>query len=57
MFANAKKILITTESHDVYIVRQRTPDTFQGFCPNCSEEVGMMDFNMAITWSGIGDGR
>jgi hypothetical protein len=36
---NAKKILITTESHEMFIVRRRTATFSQHICPFCSTHV------------------
>lgn len=54
MTAKAKQILITTESHEVLIIRQSGEHTVRAFCPECNEQVEMMNFDTAITCSGIG---
>jgi hypothetical protein len=35
---NAKKILITTESHELFIVRRTAPTSPRYFCPVCSTQ-------------------
>jgi hypothetical protein len=47
MTAKAKQILITTESHEVFIIRQSGKHTVPGFCPECNRQVEMMDFDTA----------
>ena len=54
MTAKAKQILITTESHEVFIIRQSGEHTVPGFCPECNEQVEMMNFDTAISLTGIG---
>ena len=49
----AKKILITTERHEIFIVRQNGHTTIRGFCPACGVEVEMLPFDAAISFSGI----
>ncbi len=54
MFANAKIILITTESHEVIVIRGDGQHTVQGYCPVCGSVVEMMSLDMAVNHSGIG---
>jgi len=54
MFANAKKILITTESHEVFIIRPIGETAVGGFCPECGEQVEMLHFDAVTSLSGIG---
>jgi hypothetical protein len=54
MTSKGKKFRITTESHEIFIVRQNGPKkTTQAFCPTCAAEVEMLDFDSAISSSGI----
>jgi len=53
MTSKGKKFRITTEKHEVFIVRQNGQRTVQGFCPSCSAGVEMLDFDSAISFSGI----
>lgn len=48
---NLKKILITTESHEVFIVRMGGSSNIQGFCPDCAEEVGLLTLDEAVSFS------
>lgn len=54
MPAKAKKILITTESHEVLVVRKFSEFSFRGFCPACGEQVDLLSFDSAVTRAGIG---
>ncbi|MEO7674938.1 MAG: hypothetical protein ABIU09_12780 [Pyrinomonadaceae bacterium] len=46
MTAKAKKILITTESHEVFVIRHRDP-VVSIFCPSCGEQLRTTDFELA----------
>jgi hypothetical protein len=39
MPAKAKKILVTTESHEVFVIRRDRRYAVRGFCPVCCTEV------------------
>jgi hypothetical protein len=52
MQANAKQILITTESREVFVIRHEV--MVQVFCPDCNEQVEMLNFDAATTLYGIG---
>ena len=46
MQMNGKQILITTESHEVFVIRHRgSAETF--FCPNCGDELVTTSFESA----------
>lgn len=49
---NAKKILITTTSREIFIVRHGGQKTLRGFCPNCEREVEMLTLDEAVRVSG-----
>jgi hypothetical protein len=49
-----KKFLITTEKHEILIVRQQGQKTLRGFCPQCQAEVDLLSFDSATKISGIG---
>jgi hypothetical protein len=53
MSLNAKKILITTESHEVFILRTDKRDHAYGKCPRCSLEVEILTLDQAISLSGL----
>jgi len=53
---NAKKILITTESHEVFILRTDKRDRAYGHCRDCDREVEILTLDQAITESGIRTG-
>ena len=54
MSEKAKKILITTKKHEIFIVRHGQHTAIHGFCPECKAEVEMLTFDSAINFSGIG---
>ena len=54
MHIKTKKILITTERHEILIVRQISGHTIPGFCPTCNEKVEMINFDDAVSQSGVG---
>lgn len=54
MASKAKKLLITTEKHEIFIVRMNGHRTIRGFCSDCETEVEMLTFDSAINFSGIG---
>jgi len=54
---NTKKILITTESHEVFILRTDTSDHAYGHCRDCGREVEILTLDQAITYSGIRTGH
>ena len=55
MPAKAKQILITTESHEVFILRRDDRYKTSGSCPFCGEQINIGDFD--ITFSGNGPGE
>jgi hypothetical protein len=54
---NAKKILITTESHEVFILRTDMQNHAFGQCPMCGEEVEILTLDRAVSLSGIRTGQ
>jgi hypothetical protein len=52
MNSKAKKLLITTETHEVLIVRGIT-SAFRGFCGKCEAEVDTVTLDTAVSVSGI----
>ena len=54
---NAKKILITTESHEVFILRTDKRDHAYGLCRDCGREVEILTLDQAISLSGIRTGE
>ncbi len=51
--AAKKKILITTTSHEIFVVRRRKEQTIRGFCPECQKEVEMRTLDEATSKTGI----
>lgn len=51
---NAKKILITTESAEVFIVRFNGRSNIRGFCADCAAESDLLTLDEAVTFSGKG---
>jgi len=52
MTAKTKKLLITTEKHEIFVVRVNHPTTMRGFCPVCGTEVEMLTLDSAVRFSG-----
>ncbi len=52
MLPKAKKYLITTEKHEIFIVRNGH-QAIRGFCPECANEAEMLNLDAAISVSGI----
>lgn len=48
MRSKAKKLLITTEKHEIFIVRLGVRDPVRGFCPICHREVDMLTLDSAV---------
>jgi hypothetical protein len=48
---NLKKILITTESHEVFTVRLHGGSNIRGFCPLCAEEAVFLTLDEAVSFS------
>lgn len=46
-----KKLLITTERHELFIVHHGSHATVRGFCPKCGDEVDMLTLDSAISIS------
>lgn len=53
MTTKAKKILITTESREVWIVRRGGKRSLRGFCPRCDAEVEMLPLREAVSLVGV----
>ena len=53
MISNAKKILIETDCTETLILRT-APRLTRFHCPECVQEVAMLDLNSAVTISGRG---
>ena len=53
---NAKKILITTESHEFFVLRTDRLHRAYGFCGECNREVEFVTIDQAISLSGIRTG-
>lgn len=50
MMQKAKKYLITTETHEIFIVRHGREKIY-GFCSECGNEVEMLNLDLAVTHS------
>lgn len=53
MPSKAKKVLITTVSHEVFIVRVNEDTGIRGFCPSCESEVEMLTLDSAARIAGV----
>ena len=51
---NGKQILITTESHEMFVVRHSNGPVMRAYCPECDRNVEMLNFDAAVSRSGIG---
>jgi hypothetical protein len=54
---NAKKILITTESHEIFVLRTGERARAYGQCFDCECEVEILTLDRAVTHSGIRTGE
>jgi hypothetical protein len=52
----AKKILITTESREVFILRTNSRSHALGMCRSCGCEVGLLTLDQAVSESGLRTG-
>ena len=50
---DAKKILIETESHEIYIFRVYGKSGIRGFCSECLAETEMLTLDEAVSLSSI----
>lgn len=57
MTSKAKKLLITTEKHEIFIMHLGTLETVLGFCERCGAEVEMLTVDSAVRVSGINGHR
>lgn len=49
---NAKKILITTESREVFIVRFNENSDMHGWCEACAADTKMLTLDNAVSFAG-----
>ncbi|MEP6923106.1 MAG: hypothetical protein ABI954_01465 [Pyrinomonadaceae bacterium] len=49
---NSKKILITTESYEIFTVRTNGKSAVRGFCSDCAAEVEMLTLDEAVDFLG-----
>jgi hypothetical protein len=52
MASKSKKYLITSESHEILIVRYNSQPTIRGFCFECQREVEMLTLDSITTQTG-----
>lgn len=50
---NLKKILITTESHEIFILRTNSGSTISGFCAECKKDVPLFTLDEAVSFSAL----
>ena len=53
MPSKAKKLLITTVSHEVFVVRVNQQTTIHGYCSKCDAEVETLSLDAAVNESGV----
>ena len=49
MVSKSKKILITTQRHEVFIIRQNGDKAIFGLCPECGLEVELLNLDTAVS--------
>ena len=57
MITKAKKLLITTAKHEIFIMRLGAVEAVLGFCERCDAEVEMLTLDSAVRVSGINGHR
>lgn len=50
---NLKKILITTESQEVFILRMNENSNIRGFCADCEKEIRFLTLDEAVNFSAL----
>jgi hypothetical protein len=50
---NAKKILITTESHEVYVLRNTSDAPLRSYCSGCRQETEFLTIDDAVCESRV----
>lgn len=50
--ANAKKILVTTVSHEIFILHDKPGELFYQDCPGCGSKAEMLTLDEAVCRSG-----
>jgi hypothetical protein len=53
MKSKAKKVLITTVTHEVFVVRVNEDRAIRGFCPSCETDVQMLTLDSAAKVAGL----
>lgn len=48
---NSKKILITTESREIFIIRNRAESRLKRYCGRCGEETAMLTLEQVVTYA------
>lgn len=48
---NTKKISITTESREIFVVRMREKSVIHGFCPQCAAKADFLTLDEAVCFS------
>lgn len=51
--SNLKKILITTESREVFILRINSDSQISGYCAACAEDVPLLTLDEAVSFSAL----
>lgn len=53
MRSKTKKLLITTEKHEILIIRAGAPQPVSGYCPACEKDVEMLTLDSAVIVSAM----
>ena len=48
----SKKILITTKTSEIFIIRRGRRKAIRGVCPDCKKEVELLTLDEAVNYSG-----
>jgi hypothetical protein len=51
MSPKSRKILITTESREIFIVRTNDKSFVSGFCGDCAKEVELLNLDSAVSFT------
>ncbi|MGQ0542255.1 MAG: hypothetical protein ACT4O9_10470 [Blastocatellia bacterium] len=53
MTQKTKKILITTEQHEVTVIRRSDPGTAEAYCPFCDRHVEVVSIDAAMSLTNL----
>ena len=53
MRKRGKSFLVTSEKHEVVVIRRQSPDLMHAMCQGCTAEAELLTFDAAIEFSGF----